>query len=662
MVLTGERGESMDHRLNFELLFQALSSPLLVLDTDFNIIASNSAREKATGVSIEQSRGRNVFKVFPNNPNDPKADGVQKLKASLRRVLETKLSDQMEIQRYDIVGGTNQNGDFEVRYWSPVNTPILDSKGNVAYIIHRVDDVTAKVLYKDQQKKLAAELRANHELRELINLMPIPIAIFRGPEHRYSLVNSAHNRMLGKKVEGLTIREAHVEAEEVFKLLDTVYKTGKPSVTLEHHYNITDSKNANHDIWLHEWFNPFHDEDGNIVGILACAQEVTTQVKARAEAQSANTAKSHFLAGMSHEIRTPLGAMLGFSSILKEDELSHEERVEYADRILYSGNSLMKIVNEILDLSKVEAGKIDIESIDFSIHDEMVGVINLLKDKAKQKGLYLSLQIDETVPQRICSDPARVRQILINLIGNALKFTKDGGVKVIVSSSDTSGDAIRIFVDVEDSGLGLTPEQQHKLFQPFTQADINTNRRFGGSGLGLVLSKELSKALGGDIILKHSTLGGGSTFRLEFEATRAKSELMAPVDFVITEPLQPLIGIKILVADDSEDNLFLVSRLLKKNGALVDTARDGEAAVAMALASSYDLILMDIQMPNKDGYQAIQELKAHLFVKPVIAFTGHAMIEERSKTRAAGFAAHLTKPIEPKHLIQTVIAVTNAQH
>lgn len=379
-------------------------------------------------------------------------------------------------------------------------------------------------------------------------------------------------------------------------------------------------------------------------------------LQSKTEAESASLAKSNFLANMSHEIRTPLGVILGFSTMLKESGIGQAERDQYIETILRNGNALTKIIDDILDLAKVESGQVEIEHIPFSLYDLMIEATDIFRDKAKQKGIFLLLEIGQEVPARICSDPTRVRQILINLVGNALKFTSEGGVRVTVGSTLDPEGILRVTIDVKDSGIGLSEEQRAKLFQPFVQADNTTTRKFGGTGLGLVLSQKLSLALGGSVEITESTVGKGCTFRVVFLGTIPKSNQIIPELDQETpkNSRRALQDLRILVADDSLDNLFLVTRILIKNGAMVDTAIDGELAVKLALSGSYDAVLMDIQMPVLDGYGATAALLEKSYKAPIIALTAHAMAEDRIRTNLAGFSAHLTKPLDPKELVDTI--------
>ncbi|RZA20224.1 MAG: hybrid sensor histidine kinase/response regulator [Proteobacteria bacterium] len=411
-------------------------------------------------------------------------------------------------------------------------------------------------------------------------------------------------------------------------------------------------------------------QDEVIAGVILC-EDVTEKIhsveelmKARVSAEMANQAKSYFLANMSHEIRTPLGAILGFSTLLKERGLESVERDHYVDTIIRNGNALTRIIDDILDLAKVEAGKLETEEVAFSLHQLAADVIDLFKDKVMDKDIYLFLNLDHGIPEQICSDPTRIRQILVNLIGNAVKFTEVGGVEVNARAVPTSDGAIKVTIDVKDTGIGMDSEHKEKLFRPFTQADNSMTRKFGGTGLGLALSQRLSHALSGEISISEGELGKGCTFSLTFIAHSA--EVSIDKQDRLHKPIRVqsdcLKDMKILVVDDSPDNQFLVARLLMKNGALVETAQDGDEGYRMALSGSFDVVLMDIQMPTMDGYQAKQALDMRGYKKPVIALTAHAMIDERFKTEAAGFAGHLTKPLIAAELLKTVASIGKILH
>ncbi len=379
--------------------------------------------------------------------------------------------------------------------------------------------------------------------------------------------------------------------------------------------------------------------------------------QAREMAVNANETKSSFLANMSHEIRTPLGAILGFTEILKDSDLEISERNNYLDIISRNGNALTSIIDDILDLSKVEAGQLKIENIPFSPRCLIQEVTDLFLENVKTKGIYLNTFLESKIPEQVVSDPARIRQILNNILGNAIKFTQQGGVNLRASVILNLAGQYDFKILITDTGPGLTDAQKKKLFQPFVQADNSTTRKFGGTGLGLVLARRMARALGGDVKIVSSDIGNGSTFMVEFTAEAV------PKNMEIKENTSPhrlysgtdtLSGLRVLVVEDSKDNQILIDRVLSKRGALIEFASDGEEGVSKALASLYDVVLMDIQMPKLDGYGATKKLRSLGYSQPIIALTAHAMEEERRKTKEAGCDGHITKPLSVSLLVATL--------
>ncbi|OFZ31304.1 MAG: hypothetical protein A2622_01570 [Bdellovibrionales bacterium RIFCSPHIGHO2_01_FULL_40_29] len=379
-------------------------------------------------------------------------------------------------------------------------------------------------------------------------------------------------------------------------------------------------------------------------------------------AEAASYTKSRFLANMSHEIRSPLTAVLGFTELMKDPTLSAVQRASYADIVSRNGRQLSTLINDILDLSKVEAGKLDIELVPMSLPLLIHDVTNLFQQEAAAKGLKLVISpTPSDFPSRICSDPTRIHQILTNLVGNAIKFTSAGEIRITFQLNKSSADS---FVDliVEDTGIGMTDEQQEKIFQPFMQADSSTTRKYGGTGLGLTLSKKLSKALGGDLQLLFTEQNRGSRFLVNLKSNIEVLEAMSAADVTTQNEFHPqanenekgLENIRILIAEDSLDNQILIRRYLEKEGALVDIAENGLIAVEMALRGNYQLILMDVMMPVCDGYEATKRLRSTGYKKPIVALTAHALRQERERSFAEGCNEHLTKPINRQLLVSTI--------
>ena len=375
--------------------------------------------------------------------------------------------------------------------------------------------------------------------------------------------------------------------------------------------------------------------------------------------EAANAAKSAFLANISHELRTPLGAILGYAELIQEPESDAVKRAEFADTILRNGHQLAKLVDDLLDLSKVEAGKIEIETLSFKPTQLFDDVIELLKLPAQKKSLNLKVIFRDQVPKDLISDPTRIKQILLNVIGNAIKFTEKGEVIIrVYFQSERS----QLKVEIQDSGKGLNMEEQTRLFKPFSQADATVTRRFGGTGLGLSLSRHLARLLGGDLQLDWSQPGIGSQFVLLLPVklgTQHVSENSGVALHKSSLVPQVLLGVRILLVDDTADNQKLVSLFLNKTGAEVDLANDGVEAIQKAMQNEYDLILMDVQMPVMDGLQAATILRQKSFQKPIIALTAHAMKEDRERCLAAGFDDYLAKPIDRQLLVSKLTSIMN---
>gem|GEM_PF-7116839 len=411
-------------------------------------------------------------------------------------------------------------------------------------------------------------------------------------------------------------------------------------------------------------------------------QQRTSELKVRElqleqaieSSEQANRAKSAFLANMSHEIRTPMTAILGFAELLEGDELIEQERKLYTRTIRRNGDHLLRLLNDILDLSKIEAGRLELEQVEVSVKEMIEEIATTMRLRAEALGLSFEVVYESPLPPAIQSDPVRLRQILVNLVGNALKFTEAGGITMQACYDDVAQEGPRLQIKVIDTGIGMTGAQQSKLFEPFTQADESTTRRYGGTGLGLSISRRIADAMEGQLTVD-SAVGEGSCFTLTIPVTpiepSAEEQSGEPVAEQPETPVaqtlpNPNGRHRILLAEDGEDNQVLITRVLKKAGYEVDLAHDGNEAVAKALKAiackrPYDLILMDIQMPVMDGYEATKKLRSAGYTMPIIALTAHAMSGDEGRCIDAGCDGYATKPINREQLIRHVQMMI-AQH
>ncbi|MDX2131984.1 MAG: ATP-binding protein [Planctomycetota bacterium] len=368
--------------------------------------------------------------------------------------------------------------------------------------------------------------------------------------------------------------------------------------------------------------------------------------RAERDATAADRAKTFFVANISHEIRTPMAAIVGFSELLLDTSHTPAQRSDYAQIIRRNASHLLVLLNDLLDFAKADAAALRIERRATDPRDILADVVEALAPSAAQKHLELRTSVSPEVPPLIAADPVRVRQILLNLVGNAIKFTHAGRVDISVSFA-TPG---RLLVDISDTGIGLSPEQIARLFRPFAQADDSTTRRFGGTGLGLALSQRLARIMGGDIVVS-STPGAGSTFSFSVEAEPLTHPPAAPADPSRTPDR---LAARVLLAEDGPDNQHLFTHVLSRAGAAVTVVDTGQRAVDAALAGDFDVILMDMQMPDLDGYEATRRLRRQGYARPIIALTAHARVEERDECFAAGCDDHATKPIDRARLIALV--------
>lgn len=413
--------------------------------------------------------------------------------------------------------------------------------------------------------------------------------------------------------------------------------------------------------------SPVLSGSGKPTGVLISFDDVTELEQkelelrvSKEEAEQANRFKSEFLANMSHEIRTPMNAILGFSEVLKRGyDKSSRDSIRYLNTISSSGNHLLNLINDILDLSKVEAGRIEIEKIHTPVHQIVHEVTQILQVKAEEQNIYLKYEPDGPLPEYIDTDAAKLRQIITNLVGNAIKFTETGGVTIVTRLHENEADSV-LEVNVIDTGIGMSSKQASDIFNPFTQADSSITRRFGGTGLGLTISKRFAEALGGDIVVE-SSVGEGSTFRLTVSTGQIKDVKHLGVDEIMSslwyetgtqEKQWKFPASKVLVVDDGEENRELIEIVLGDAGIETTAAENGKVALDLMAKQTFDIVLMDVQMPVMDGYTAVGLMREKGYTLPVFAMTADAMKGAQQKCLDAGYSKYIAKPINIASMLE----------
>jgi signal transduction histidine kinase/ActR/RegA family two-component response regulator len=398
-------------------------------------------------------------------------------------------------------------------------------------------------------------------------------------------------------------------------------------------------------------------------------------VRAKIEAERANEAKSVFLANMSHEIRTPMTAIIGFADLMMDDGVGETERREYTQTVRRNGDHLLNLINDILDISKVESGKLEFEQTACDAGRIVREVVELLRPRADSKGIVLEAVVEDGFDAPILSDPTRLRQIVTNLVGNAVKFTEAGGVTVRLSRAPDGAGVCggSVVVEVEDTGIGMTEDQCVACFTPFAQADASMTRRFGGTGLGLSVSRKLARSLGGDVVAQPRA-GGGTVFTAWIRAASVEGDVARPGQGVgevrrgsggpVTRDI--LRGVRVLLAEDGADNQRLIRFHLVRAGATVELAVTGREAVsavreAAAAGRAFDLVLMDMQMPEMDGLEATRRIRAEGHTVAIVALTAHAMDSHAEISRAAGCDEHMSKPPDFDALLRTARRLVDAR-
>ncbi|MDP2829946.1 MAG: response regulator [Sulfuricellaceae bacterium] len=595
----------------------AIESPVFIHDKEFRVLAGNNAYFQAAGVSEAQAIGLPYWQVFPLG--DGPLPGCRQATASAHPITEEVCV-----------------GD---RIFTSSGYPLADEHGKTLYALHIMNDITehhfVKQALRGSDSRTSAILRTMKDCVVHIDARGIILSV---NDAITTLFGYEEEELIGQNVSLLT-PEPHRSQHDNY--LIRYLKTRQPHIIgkpREVEGQRKDGSLFDMELNVNEMVD---DEGSTFLGVIRdISEQKTAQRKLEAAlsaAQAATETRSRFLANMSHEIRTPINAVLGFAHLCLNLELPARGR-DYTQKIHSAATSLLGIVNDILDFSKMEAGKLDIESIPFSMDDLLNQIASLFSLKAREKGVELVIGTLSGIPDRLLGDSLRLGQILTNLLSNALKFTEQGEISLTVEPESIAADTVTLRFEVLDSGIGMTPEQQDKLFTAFSQADTSTTRKFGGTGLGLSISKQLVENMGGELSVK-SKAGEGSCFKftLRFDVVTNEAA-QTPVRSLIVDK-------RVLVVDDNAIMRTLLSRSVNTLGCKVETEDSGEAAMTRIQAGEkFDLILMDWRMPGMDGLATAHSIRASGNSMPIILITGDEPELAQANAPKGDIQAYISKP------------------
>lgn len=664
----------------YEAILATIHEPMLILDKNIRIKAANKAFCKTFHVTEEESVGISLYKLGNDQWNILR----------LRELLE------------DIVPKNVRFHDFEVEHTFPVighKTMLLNAHRviqpglNEELIVLTISDITevkrlANELQEKEKKALQKELEIEKKAMKSIadsnkryNMMllqsPFAIAILKGKDMVIDLANDSIKEMWGKgkRVEGKPLLQVLPELRDsqIPFLLENVFTNGIPYYGDELFAPLK-RKGRMQDAYFNFVYQPYREADETISGITIIAYEVTAQVYAKNEliiakdnaehekqiAEMAVKAKQQFLSNMSHEIRTPMNAIIGFTNVVLKTNLDETQK-DYLNAIKTSGDALIVLINDILDLARVDAGKMSFEHHPFNLSVSITTVLQLFETKIKEKNLELFKEFDPDIPQWLTGDPMRLRQIILNLLSNAVKFTAKGKITVSVSILEENEESVCIGFTITDTGIGIAQDKLGKIFNNFEQAGIETSSLYGGSGLGLAIVKQLVELQGGTISVS-SEVGKGSSFgfMLSFERTKiiAEQDTAVAVELVKTEavPESLVKNVKVLVAEDMALNQLLIKIILMDFGFDIDIAGNGQIAIDYLKKNTYDIILMDLQMPVMNGFEATAYIRGKMKLQiPIIALTADVTTVDVDKCISIGMTDYISKPIDEKLLFSKIM-------
>jgi two-component system, sensor histidine kinase and response regulator len=632
-------------------LIDNMPDPIYVKDSEGRFLVANPEVARVMGIrSPEELLGKTDFDFYP-------ADLAQRYLNDETAIMQ---SGQPLINREE----PSPTTEGRERWMLTTKVPLRDRSGDVVGLVGMGHDITSR---KEMEAALAQE---RNLLRTLIALIPDYIYI-KDVQCRFIVANRALAQLVGAKTPEELLGKTDSDffpkelAEDFFRDEQAMMKSGEALLSQEE----PSVDAAGTPKWTLTTKVPLRDTNGQVSGIVGIGRDITQRkreegelLRAKEAAEVASRAKSEFLANMSHEIRTPLNGIVGMTDLALETELTPEQR-EYLDTVKLSADALLTVINDVLDFSKIEAGKIDLEVTDFDLRDTLEATLKTLAVRADEKGLELLCEIAPEVPEVVRGDFSRLRQIVVNLVGNAIKFTEVGEVALKVQVEAQDGADRLLHFAVSDTGIGIAADKQNLIFDPFAQADNSTTRKYGGTGLGLTISTRLVEMMGGKIWVE-SEPGKGATFH--FTVRLGASD--KPIEAGTMAPPELLRGVKVLVVDDNRTNRRILEGMLKRWEMKVTQVEGGAEALAQLSAAReagepYTLILTDMHMPKMDGFELVEQIRQRpeLSAATIMMLTSAGHRGDAARCQELGVAAYLLKPIRQSELREAIARVLGAR-
>jgi len=642
---------------------------LLEQDAQYKMLMEDSGVSTITvdKKGIVRFTSRNISRITGyENDEVVGLEMIQCVPREFRPMLSDIIDNMDKVEEYDEIQ-VQLFTKSRVNVWVACHMyPLKDNSGNVKELLLMLWDI-------DKQKQLQLQLEKAHEeadrqhllMQKVLDYSPSLVYI-KDTQNNFLITNSKLKRFLGLSGDENVSAFLHTNYPEIerehLEKDKQIIETKRP-ITYESDFVHKNGKLTN--LWVQKF--PVLNEQGEIEMICGFDTDITLIkqseqiiLEAKKEAEQAKEAQEIFLANMSHEIRTPLNGIVGMGNLLLGTKVNEEQK-EYLESIQESAQNLLAIINDLLDFSKIKSGKFHLEITDFKPRSIIKKTMYPLLLRANEKGIALKCFIDTTVPEVLKGDSLRFQQIIINIIANAIKFTSEGYVEVKVSSELINDQKIFLLVDVTDTGIGIAEDKVDSIFESYVQSDTNISRVYGGTGLGLAIVKQLVELQYGSVSAK-SVLGEGTTFsmKIPYVISELNQETVAPIQLDNNSNVEMLKDIKVLVAEDNLINQKVVGQTLRKQHAIVEIVGTGAAAIKKLQEQTYDIVLMDLQMPEMDGYTATQYIRDVMkYTVPIVAMTADALKGEADKCFEVGMNDYISKPFEPKDLYKKILYLTH---